>query len=76
MLNLLIDTIKFFNQVTESVEENPEFFVNLVNKNLGKNFGSYVNNKLNAELALNQSDNSTPESYAQNDMDFEDLHHE
>ncbi|RNA11529.1 AP-like endonuclease reverse transcriptase, partial [Brachionus plicatilis] len=66
MLNLLIDTIKLFNQVTESIEENPQFFVNLVNKNLvmktktSSSIPTMMNNKLkilhlNAQSIVNES---------------------
>ena len=43
-LNLLIVTIKYFNQVTESIEENLQFFANLVSQNVGKYYGNFVLN--------------------------------
>ncbi|RNA43758.1 hypothetical protein BpHYR1_043462 [Brachionus plicatilis] len=67
MLNLLIDTIKLFNQVTESIEENPQFFVNLVNKNLGPNYAKFVMNKLVAE----QQENHNMSSNSDEDKDIE-----
>ena len=67
MLNLLIDTVKLFNQVTESIEENPQFFVNLVNKNLGPNYANFVMNKLVAE----QQENHNMSSNSDEDKDID-----
>ena len=69
LLNLLIDIIRHLNLVTASVEENPQFFVNLVNKNLGKNYSAFVSNKITSDINLKSNDISTT-SFDENDMEY------